>query len=61
MGVSVSAGATVKLDKVSLEPFVNAGYVKYKTSGDGTMGPFVLDAEFKKDNWLIGGGLSVKF
>jgi hypothetical protein len=61
MGVNVSAGATVKLEKVSLEPFINAGYVKYRTSGDGTIGSFAIETEFKKDNWLIGGGLSAKF
>ena len=61
VGVNVSAGATVRLDKVRLEPFINAGYVKYKTSGDGTVGLFATEAEFNKDDWLIGAGLSVKF
>jgi hypothetical protein len=61
LGVNVSAGATVNLDRVSLEPFINAGYVKYKTSGDGTIGSYPAEAEFNKANWLVGGGLSVKF
>jgi hypothetical protein len=61
MGVNASVGATVDLGKVSLEPFANAGYVKYKTSGDGTYGNTLVEAEFNKANWLVGGGLSVKF
>jgi hypothetical protein len=61
MGVNASIGATVKIDKVSLEPFINGGYVKYKTSGDGTYGTDPASAEFDKTDWIIGGGLSVKF
>jgi len=59
-GVNASVGATFKLDGVILEPFVNAGYVKYETSGRGTFSPFPADLEFNKTNWIIGGGLSVK-
>lgn len=60
-GVNASIGATVKLDRISLEPFLNAGYAKYSASGDGKIFLFPASAEFEKTNWLVGGGLSVKF
>ncbi len=60
-GVNAAVGATIKLDPVSLEPFINAGYSKYKTSGEGTLGASAAQAEFNKAGWLVGGGLSVKF
>ncbi len=60
-GVNASLGATVKLDRISIEPFINAGYVKYHTSGDGTFGDNAASAEFDRANWLVSGGLSVKF
>jgi len=59
-GVNASVGATIRWDRIILEPFVNAGYVKYETSGQGTFEPFPADLEFMKTNWMIGGGLSVK-
>jgi len=61
MGVNASMGATVKLNKVSLEPFLNAGYVKYKVNGDGTYDGDLFQMKLDKVNWLVGGGLSVKF
>lgn len=60
-GVNASIGATVKLDGVSIEPFMNAGYVKYKTSGEGTFGPMPAEESFDKANWQVGGGLSIRF
>ncbi len=59
--VNASMGATVKLNKVILEPFLNAGYVKYKVKGDGTYDDDLLQMKLDKVNWLVGGGLSVKF
>jgi hypothetical protein len=60
-GVNAAVGATIKLDPVSLEPFINAGYSEYKTSGDGTLGASAAALDFKRAGWLVGGGLSVKF
>lgn len=60
-GVNAALGATVKMDRFELEPFVNAGYTAFKTSGDGTVGPAPVDVEIRKDGWQVGGGLSVKF
>ena len=61
MGVNASCGVTVKLDRVSLEPFVSAGYVKYHMTGDGIFGDNAAHAEFSRATWLAAGGLSVKF
>jgi hypothetical protein len=61
MGVNASIGASVKLARVSLEPFLNAGYASVSTSGDGVYGPLPVSAELDKTNWQVGGGLSVKF
>ena len=61
MGVNASIGATIKVADVSFEPFINGGYVKYKTSGDGTYYTYPITTEFEKTNWMVGGGLSVKF
>ncbi|MRR17984.1 MAG: hypothetical protein EG826_16165 [Deltaproteobacteria bacterium] len=60
-GVNAALGATVKMDRFELEPFVNAGYTAFKTSGDGTVGPAPVDVEIRKDGWQAGGGLAVKF
>ncbi|MFO7568778.1 MAG: hypothetical protein R6W75_03190 [Smithellaceae bacterium] len=61
MGVNASIGATVKLAKVSLEPFINAGYASLSTDGEGFNGPLPVSVEMEKTNWHVGGGLSVKF
>ena len=61
MGVNVAVGASVKIDKVSLEPFLTAGYAKCSVDGDGFNGPLPVSVEMDKTNWLVGGGLSVKF
>jgi hypothetical protein len=61
MGVNASVGATWKIDKVSLEPFINGGYIKYSTSGDGLYDTTAVAVNFDKTNWIIGGGLSLKF
>jgi hypothetical protein len=65
MGVNASVGASIKLNKVILEPFINGGYAWYKTDGDGiavedtTM--YLLRMKLDKENWHVGGGLSVRF
>ena len=61
-GVNASVGATFKLNKVALEPFLNAGYVKYSVDGDGLHGlAGPISGENDKTNWNVGGGLSVRF
>jgi hypothetical protein len=60
-GVNASIGASIKVAPVVLEPFINAGYAKDKTDGDGATGNMPTNVEVNKTNWLIGGGLSVKF
>ena len=61
-GANASVGATFKLDKVALEPFLNAGYVKYSVDGDGLHGfAGPINGENDKADWHVGGGLSVRF
>ena len=60
-GVNASIGASIKAGAVVLEPFINAGYAKYKTDGDGVTDNMPTYVEVNKTNWLAGGGLSVKF
>ena len=61
MGVNASIGATVNLGQVGLEPFLSAGYAKYSADGDGFLGSLPVSVDMDKTNWLVGGGLSVKF
>ena len=60
-GVNASLGASIKAGAVVLEPFINAGYAKFKTDGDGFTESMPTYVEINKTNWLAGGGLSVKF
>ena len=60
-GVNASLGASIKAGAVVLEPFINAGYAKLKTDGDGVTWFVPTYVEANKTNWLAGGGLSVKF
>jgi len=60
-GLGASIGATVKVGKISLEPFLNGGYIQYKIDGDTIIDGWLLKTKFEKTNWLVGGGLSVKF
>ena len=60
-GVNASLGASIKAGAVVLEPFINAGYAKFKTDGDGFTESMPTYVEVNKTNWLAGGGLSVKF
>lgn len=60
-GVNAALGASLKLNPVVLEPFINVGYTTYKTSGDGSVGTIPAQVEIRKDGWQVGGGLAVKF
>ncbi len=60
-GVNASLGASIKAGVIVLEPFINAGYAKFKTDGDGVTWYVPTYVEDYKTNWLLGGGLSVRF
>jgi hypothetical protein len=62
-GVGASLGGTVKFQQISLEPFLGGGYQQLRLSGDGSNPdyPLAYDLSKKKNEWYIGGGLSIKF
>ena len=61
-GLSGSVGATIKLDRFAVEPFLGVGYEKYNLSGDGFNSDGYMDSlKLKKGSLLIGSGFSVKF
>jgi len=65
-GVNLSFGTNFKTDKVTIEPFINAGFYRYKVNGNGyydwgLIESGALTGESEKTDWLIGGGLSVKY
>ncbi len=65
-GIGASLGATVKFQRFTLEPFINAGYQEFDLDGDGE---FVvngvlsdlIEGELARSEWFIGGGFSVLF
>ena len=66
-GINASFGGTVKISRLSLEPFINGGYRRLKLDGDGETRNSVLifpdlwEMEQNRKEWLIGGGFSIKF
>jgi hypothetical protein len=63
-GLGASMGGTVKLDRFSLEPFIAGGYQKMNLKGDGfetVYIPGILKGDKVRNEWSIGGGLSIKF
>jgi hypothetical protein len=66
-GIGASLGATVKLNRFTVEPFLAGGYQKLRVSGDGSstppsiLSPFSLEMDKLRKEWSLGGGFSVKF
>jgi hypothetical protein len=63
-GIGASMGATIKVQRVILEPFIGGGYQKLDIDGDGfstSFGGALLEMDKLRENWSIGGGLSIKF
>jgi hypothetical protein len=66
-GVGAFLGGTVKFQRFTLEPFINAGYQQMNLKGDGertiTSGAIVnlLEMDKIRKEWSIGGGFSIKF
>jgi hypothetical protein len=65
-GISASIGGTIKFKPVTLEPFINGGWQKLYMNGDGDRiagGTTALlsKMDVKREEWHIGGGLSIKF
>jgi hypothetical protein len=62
-GIGASLGGTVKFQQFSFEPFIGGGYQKLNLNGDGfdSGTPALLEMDKTRKEWLIGGGLSIKF
>jgi hypothetical protein len=62
-GINASLGSTFRLQRFSIEPFLGGGYQKTDLKGDGyeTRTPADLDMDKSKQEWLVGGGLSILF
>jgi DNA-binding cell septation regulator SpoVG len=61
-GIGGSLGATFKFQRFSFEPFVSGGYQSLKLSGDGSLsGSLPLSRDEDRDEWQIGGGVSILF
>jgi hypothetical protein len=65
-GIGGSLGGTVKFQKFSLEPFIGGGYQQLKLNGNGNGNsnydyPVFYDMNKRRNEWSIGGGLSIKF
>ncbi len=66
-GIGASLGGTIKLKPITLEPFINFGWqqLHLKGSGDSVVNTGVVTTLFDmskdRDEWSIGGGLSVLF
>ena len=70
-GANVSAGATVKLKQVIIEPFAKCGYQKLKLDGDGsstlrssfsdtTIDYYTGTGDYEKTDWFVGAGFSIR-
>ncbi len=66
-GCNISFGTDYKTGNISIEPFINAGFNKLKIDGKGEYNaPFISSynsciGESEKTDWIIGGGLSVRY
>jgi hypothetical protein len=64
-GINASMGSTFRLQRFSIEPFLGGGYRKISLKGDGyetfTTGYLDIDMDKSKEEWLMGGGLSILF
>jgi hypothetical protein len=63
-GFGASMGTAVKLQRLTLEPFVGFGYQQINLEGDGLTSIFPagrIEVDKATEEWLIGTGLSVQF
>jgi hypothetical protein len=66
-GIGASLGGTVKFQRFTLEPFINAGYQKLDLKGDGERTQLngtisnLWEMDKLRKEWSIGGGFSIKF
>jgi hypothetical protein len=65
-GFGGSLGGTIRVKPITLEPFVNGGYQQLKLDGDGTYADNtgitrLTEEKETRNEWFIGGGLSILY
>jgi hypothetical protein len=63
-GIGAFMGGTIKFVRLNIEPFIGGGYQRLNTDGDGTSTRLPIrsyEMEKKKEEWFVGGGLSIKY
>lgn len=68
-GIGASLGATIRFAQLAFEPFLNFGYQSLELSDDGELsgvwggvpGAAPLERDESRNQWSIGGGLSILF
>jgi hypothetical protein len=63
-GIGASLGGTVKFQRFSVEPFIGGGYQKWNMDGTSFasyFSPSFLNMDKLRQEWFIGGGVSIKF
>jgi hypothetical protein len=63
-GIGAFMGGTIKFVRLNIEPFIGGGYQRLNTDGDGTstrLPPRSYEMEKKKEEWFVGGGVSIKY
>jgi hypothetical protein len=68
-GIGAWIGGTMQFQRFSLEPFLGGGYQNMNMTGDGSLtntfdygpGPNPLDVDKAREEWSMGGGISIKF
>jgi hypothetical protein len=66
LGLGLSAGAAFKFGGFTFEPYLKGSYEDLKTSGSGlssndTSALYSASGDYRKTQWIVGGGFAVKF
>jgi hypothetical protein len=65
-GIGASLGGTIQFKTITLEPFINGGWQQLHCTGDGDSVDaigllFLYNMSHDRDEWYIGGGMSILF
>jgi hypothetical protein len=60
-GIGLTFGGTIKIDPMTLEPFIGVAYQETDLDGDGRMIGTDIEGESERDQWLVTAGLSIIF
>ncbi|MCJ7774396.1 MAG: autotransporter domain-containing protein [Desulfobacterales bacterium] len=66
-GIGLTIGGTIKIDPVTLEPFIGAAYQQTDLDGNGTtrfyggLTDTNIEGDHERDQWLVTTGLSILF